>query len=91
MTIKNMHVIHMLVCFIYLKYIFLSGIVVSGLSTVWKDTNGSDKQYWCALDIYLITMLSSSYGIILDRAIIAPGHRKNVVDGFNEMDKRYLK
>ena len=33
---------------------------MSYMSTVWEDTYGCDKQYRCALVIYLITMLSSS-------------------------------
>ena len=43
-----------------------------------------------ALDIYLMILLSSSYGIILDRAINAPGHGKNFFYGLYAMDKRYL-
>ena len=35
-------------------------------------TNGCATQYICDLDIYLMTVLSSSYGIIMDRAINAP-------------------
>ena len=31
------------------------------------------------LATYLMTVLSSSYGIIIDRAINAPGHENNVV------------
>ena len=38
-----------------------------------------------------MTMLSSSYGIIMDRAINAPGHIKNVVDRLNTTEKSYLK
>ena len=45
----------------------------------------------CYSDIYLITVLSSSYGIIIDRAINAPGHGKNVVDGLNATENIYLK
>ena len=37
----------------------------------------------CALDINLFTVLSSSYGIITDRTIGAPGHGNNVVDELN--------
>ena len=66
-----------------LKYIFESVILVSGMSTVWEVTDGCAKKYRCALDIYLMTVLSSSYGIIMARAINAPGHRNNVVDGIN--------
>ena len=51
-----MHVIHMLMCFIYLK-ISESGILVSGMSTVWEDTDVCTKQYRRALNIYIITVL----------------------------------
>ena len=36
-------------------------------------------------------MLSTSYGIITDRAINAPGLRNNFVDGLNATEKRHLK
>ena len=56
---------------------------MSGMSTVWEDTGGCAKKYRCTLAIYLMTVLSSSYGIIIDRAINAPGHGNNFVDGLN--------
>ena len=61
------------------------------MSKVREDTDGCAKQYMCALAIYLMTVLSSSYGIIMDREINAPGHGKNVVNGLNATDKLYLK
>ena len=61
------------------------------MSTVWEDTDGCANKYRCALAIYLMTILSYSYGIILDRAINAPVHEKNVVDGINATYKHYLK
>ena len=64
---------------------------MSGMSTVWEDTNGFSKKYRHALDIYLMTVLSYPYGIIMDRAINALGHEKCFVDGMNAIDKRYLK
>ena len=57
MTMKNMYVIHMLICFIYIKYIFESGILVYFMSTVWEDTDGFANKYRCA--IYSMTVLSS--------------------------------
>ena len=63
---------------------------MSGISTVWEDTYGRAKKYRCAY-IYIMNVLSSSYGIIMDRAINSPGHRKNVADGLNATEKRYLK
>ena len=90
MTMNKMRVIHILICFIYLKT-FESGILVSSMSTVWEDTDGCAKQYRWALDIYLMTVLSSSYGIIIYRAINSPVHLKKVVGGLNATDKGCLK
>ena len=39
---------------------------------------------------YLMSYLSTSYQIVLDRAVDTPGHGKDVVDGFNFVQKRYL-
>ena len=61
------------------------------MSKVWEDTNGCAKKYICVLGIYLITVLSSLYGIIMDRSINSHGHINIVVDGINATDKHYLK
>ena len=61
------------------------------MSKLWEYTNGFDNQYICALDIYLMTVLSYSYGITMDCSINASGHGKNVVDGLNATYKRYLR
>ena len=45
----------------------------------------------CALGVYLLNVLSSSYGIIMDLAINAPLHGKNFVGGINAADICYLK
>ena len=34
--------------------------------------------------------MSQNYSIIIDRGISAPGHGKEVVDGINAVDKRYI-
>ena len=39
---------------------------------------------------YLMSFLSKSYQIVLDKAVDTPGHGKYVVDGFNAVNKRYL-
>ena len=61
------------------------------MSRVWEDTDGYDNKYRRDLDIYLMTVLSSSYWIIMDHPPNAQGHGNNVVDGLNETDKGYLK
>ena len=70
---------------------FDSGILVCGMSTLWEYTYGCAKKYRSALAIYLMTFLSSLYGIIIYRAINSPGNENNVTDGINGIYKRYLK
>ena len=64
---------------------------MTGRSILWEDTNGCAKQYMCALAIYLMTVFSSSYSIIMDRAVNSPGLVKRVVDGINATYKGCLK
>ena len=66
-------------------------ILVFGMSTLWEDTNGCDNQYMCALSIYLMTVLSYFYGVIMDREINALGRGNNVVDRLNATYKHYSK
>ena len=61
------------------------------MSTLWEETDSFANQYKCDLDMYLMTVLSSSYGIIMDCEINAPGHVKNVVDRLNATENPYLK
>ena len=58
--------------------------------TMWDQTDGCAKQYRCSIAYYLMSFLSKSYKIVLDRAVDTPGHEKDVVDGFNAVQKRYL-
>ena len=74
-----------------IKQFFDSRILVCGMSKVWWDTDGCTDKYRCALDIYLMTVLSSSYGIIMNLEINAPGNGNNVVYGLNVMYRFYLK
>ena len=37
-----------------------------------------------------MSVMSQTYFIIIDRGIIAPGYGKEVVDGLNAVDKRYI-
>jgi hypothetical protein len=55
-----------------------------------EETDGCSKQYRCATACFLLSLLASTHKIIIDRAIGAPGHGKDEVDGLNATDKRYL-
>ena len=61
-------------------------ILVYGMSTLWEDIDCCAKKYRRYLAIYLITVLLSSYSIIMDCEINSPGHGKNVVDVINSME-----
>ena len=41
-----------------------------------KNTDGYSKQYICASAIYLISVMSQCYSVIIDRGISALGHGK---------------
>ena len=57
---------------------------------MWDQTDGCAKKYRCSIAYYLMSYLSSSYQIVLDRSVDTPGHGKYVVDGFNAVQKQYL-
>ena len=63
---------------------------MSTLSTIWKNTDGCAEKYRCASALYLMSVLSQCLSLIIDRGISAPGHGKDVVDGLNSIDKRYM-
>ncbi len=55
------------------------------------NTDGCAKQYRCATALHLLSMLSAKYNITIGRAVAAPGHGKDLIDGLNAVDKMYLK
>ena len=63
---------------------------MSELSTIWENTDGCAERYRCATELYLMSVLSQRHSIIFDRGISAPGHDKDVVDGFNAIEKHYM-
>ena len=65
-------------------------VLTTSLSTIWENTDGCAEQYRCAYALYLMSVMSQTYFIIIDRGISAPGHGKEVVDGLNAVDKRYI-
>ena len=56
-----------------------------------EDTDGCSKQYRSSSSLYLISVISMTYGIVIDHAVGTPEHGKNVVDKLNAVDKRYLR
>ena len=65
-------------------------VLTTSLSKIWENTDGCAEKYRCASALYLMSLMSKTYSIIIDRGISAPGHRKEMVDGLNAVDKRYI-
>jgi hypothetical protein len=65
--------------------------IITGKSTIMEDTDGCAKQYRSATALYLLSMLALQFNVVIDRAVGAPGHGKDVVDGLNAVDKRFLR
>ena len=40
--------------------------------------------------MYFLSLLAFSFNIVIDRAICAPGHEKDIVDGLNAVMKCFL-
>ena len=45
-------------------------------STIWGNTDGCADQYRCASILYLMSVSSQFYSIVIDRSISAHGHGK---------------
>ena len=65
-------------------------VLTTSLSTILENTDGCAEQYIFASALYLMPVISQTYSLIIDRGISAPGHGKEVVDGLNAVDKRYI-
>ena len=72
-----------------LKYLEDTGIIRKG-GTILEDTDSCAKQYRSGTSLYLNTLLATTHGIVIDRAVGAPGHGKDEVDGLNAVDKRFI-
>jgi hypothetical protein len=68
-----------------------TGEVVPRTTTILDHSDGCSKQYRCGTAIYLLSVLSSQFGVTVDRMIGAPGHGKDVVDALNATTKKYIK
>ena len=65
-------------------------LLMTKKSTIWENTDGCAEQYKCTTALYLLSILSHAYNIVIDSGVGAPVHGKDVVDGLNAADKRFL-
>ena len=66
-------------------------VLFPGISNIWQNTDGFAEQYRCTTELYLLSMLSHTYNIIIDSGVVAPGYVRYVVDGLNATDKSFYK
>ena len=64
--------------------------MASPLSEIWENTGGCADQYICAFALCLMSVMLQCYSVIIYHGIIAYGHVKELVDGINAIDKRYI-
>ena len=60
------------------------------MSKILENIDGCAKQYIFASTLYLMSVISKCYSIIIVRGISAAGHVKEVVDGLNDVYKCYI-
>ena len=73
---------------IFISFLKEEKVMTTSFSTIWENTDGCAKQYICVYALYLMSVISQCYSIIIDQGISAPGHGKKVVHGLNDVDKR---
>ena len=59
-------------------------------SSIWENKYLCDEKYRYETALYLLSMLSHVYNIVIYRGVGAPGHGKYVVDGFNVNVKKFF-
>ena len=59
-------------------------------SNIWENTDGCAEKYRCKTSLYLLSILSHAYNIVIDCGVASPGHGKYVVDGLNATDNFFV-
>ena len=60
------------------------------LSRISENIDGCDGHYRCATALYLISILSQAFYILIDRGISAPSHVREVLYDINVIDKKII-
>ena len=57
---------------------------------IWGNTDGCAEQYQCETALYLISILTHAYIIIINHSVGASVHVRKVVDGLNATYNRFF-
>ena len=61
-----------------------------GVSNRWKNMDGCAEHCRCNTALFLLSVLLESHNRNIEYGISAPGHRREVVYGLNNTDKRFI-
>ena len=53
-------------------------------------TDGCAKQYKCSTSIFFMSLLATSFDIVIDRAVACPRHGKSLCDALNGVDNNTI-
>ena len=67
-----------------------NNIISAKLITLRGGKYGCADHYRCATTLYLFSILSQVFYVIIQRGISAPGHGIEVVDGLDATEKRFF-
>ena len=67
-----------------------AGKIAPGDTTFLDLVDGCGKQYRSGTALFFLSILATTYQIVIDRMVTAPGHGKGKIDGLNAVDKRLL-
>lgn len=87
---QNAATTHAHMCKLITKLLEMEAMKPDGTWIMFDETDGCAKQYRCGTALFLMSLLAVTYRITIDRAVGAPGHGKDFVDGLNATDKDFL-
>ena len=65
-------------------------VLMKNKSNIWENIDGCADQYRCTTSLYLLSMLSNTYNIAIYNGAGSTGHDKDVVDGLDDTNKRFI-
>ena len=65
-------------------------IMTNTLSKIWGNAYGCAELYICVTALYLMSILSQDFYVIIDRGISAPGNGRELVYGLNSIRILFL-
>ena len=69
----------------YEYYVFINDGII------YDTTDGCNKQYRCANEIWILSVLAFTHRVIIDRCINTTGHGRIKIGGITGDDMTYLK